>query len=398
MKTNFLKPIIASLALFVVVSCNANDDDPIIGSESMIIDHTCTDITKIPSQSIVAAKQTLHIAYGHTSHGSQVTDGMSGLVDFANKGGKGLSLAKDIFAWNNGGTDGALDLEDYAMGGDVGYYPDWYNNTIDFLGDVNPETGMGKNNPDVNVILWSWCGQAAGYSENQMIEQYLTPMNQLESIYFNVKFIYMTCHLDGSGKDGNLNLRNNQIRDYCIANKKILYDFADIESYDPDGKVNYMELNCTDNCDYTTAGGDSKNWATDWQNSHTENVDWYDCSAAHSQALNGNRKAFAAWWLFARLAGWNPGGTSAVSTIKNETNISWNVAGNWLNVQFSKPEKIEKVELIDISGKLLYSEALNKAPVNLYPVNLNEIKNNNLIIFRLISENKIYTGKFVVQL
>jgi hypothetical protein len=35
------------------------------------------------------------------------------------------------------------------------------------------------------------------------------------------------------------------------------------------------------------------------------NVDWYECSAAHSQALNGNRKAYAAWWLWASLAGWN---------------------------------------------------------------------------------------------
>jgi len=27
-------------------------------------------------------------------------------------------------------------------------------------------------------------------------------------------------------------------------------------------------------------------------------------SPAHSQPLNANLKAFAAWWLFARLAGW----------------------------------------------------------------------------------------------
>jgi hypothetical protein len=394
MKTPILRTITVFFAIMLIISCNAKDDDPIIGSLSIIIDHNCTDITKIPSQSIEAAKQTLHIAYGHTSHGSQITDAMSGLVEFANRGGKGLSLSKDIFAWNHGGTDGALDLEDYAMGGDVGYYPDWYNNTIDFLGDVNPETGMGKKNPDVNVIMWSWCGQAAGYSENQMINQYLTPMNQLEAIYFNVKFVYMTCHLDGSGKDGNLNLRNEQIRNYCTTNKKILYDFADIESYDPDGKVNYMELNCNDNCDYTTSSGESKNWAIDWQNTHTENVDWYACSAAHSQALNGNRKAFAAWWMFARLAGWNPNATSSVIN-QTETGISWSIAGNWLNIQFSEPIKVEKVELIDLNGKILYSEVLNNVPKNLYPVNLNGIENNNLIIFRLTSEGKSYTGKFV---
>ncbi len=57
----------------------------------------------------------------------------------------------------------------------------------------------------------------------------------------------------------------------------------------------------------TVTGMDSldKNWAIDWQNSHTINVDWYDCSAAHSQPLNGNLKAYAAWWLWAKLAGWD---------------------------------------------------------------------------------------------
>ena len=56
----------------------------------------------------------------------------------------------------------------------------------------------------------------------------------------------------------------------------------------------------------------SHNWATEWQASHTLNVDWYQCSAAHSQALNGNQKAYAAWHLWARLAGWD--GTSVIPT------------------------------------------------------------------------------------
>ncbi len=105
-------------------------------------------------------------------------------------------------------------------------------------------------------------------------------MSQLEESYPNVKFIYMTCHLNGTGATGNLNLRNEQIRDYCIANKKILYDFADIESYDPDGLVNYMLLNANDNCDYDSDenGSLDKNWATSWQNTHTKDVDWYSVS------------------------------------------------------------------------------------------------------------------------
>jgi len=44
-------------------------------SQAIVVDHLSTDISKIPSEWIVASKLNLHIAYGHTSHGSQITDG-----------------------------------------------------------------------------------------------------------------------------------------------------------------------------------------------------------------------------------------------------------------------------------------------------------------------------------
>ena len=153
-----------------------------------MVDHTCTDITKIPEAAIVAAKQNLHIAYGHTSHGSQLITGMNGLITFANNHGLGLNLPNNIFAWNNGGTGGALDLHDTAMGGDVGYYPDWVNNTRSYLGTPNPATGRGSGaNADVNVIIWSWCGQASGLTEAQMVSNYLLPMSVLETDYPGIK-------------------------------------------------------------------------------------------------------------------------------------------------------------------------------------------------------------------
>ncbi len=34
-------------------------------------------------------------------------------------------------------------------------------------------------------------------------------------------------------------------------------------------------------------------------------MDWFNCSPAHTQALNGNLKAYAAWYLWASLAGWD---------------------------------------------------------------------------------------------
>jgi len=214
-------------------------------AQGIIIDHECTDITMIPESAINQAKSNLHIAYGHTSHGSQLTTGMDGLVAFANGGGLGLSLPNDIFEWNNGGSGGALDLHDYAMSGDCGYYPAWYDNTVAYLND--------PDNSDVNVIIWSCCGQAANLTEVQMIDTYLEPMTVLETLYLNVTFVYMTGHANATGESGNLHVRNQQIRNYCITNNKVLYDFYDIECYDPDDRY-FGDQYVNDDCSYT--GGD----------------------------------------------------------------------------------------------------------------------------------------------
>ena len=263
------------------------------GAAPVRIDHRDTDLARLGQARIERAKAALHIAYGHTSHGSQLTDGMSGLVGFANGGGKGLALPQDIFAWNYGGHEGALDLRDGVLCNDVGYYPDWVVCTSNYLNDAA--------NADVNVVIWSWCGQMSGkYANGTLSNEYLLPMAQLERDYPNVIFVYMTGHVD-IWNDANQKAACQAIRDYCQANDKVLYDFADIEHWDPDGT--YFEYVGDDCTIYDGAGGTATgNWATEWQAAHTPGVDWYDCYAAHSVALNGNRKAFAAWALWCRLA------------------------------------------------------------------------------------------------
>jgi hypothetical protein len=253
----------------------------------MIIDHGATSLNLVPMPWIDQAKSDLCIAYGHTSHGSQLVTGMSGLVQF-----KGTQYSFDA-----AGTGGALRLRDSPFSGasDLGN-PDrtsWASATRTYL----------NAHPEVNVVMWSWCGQVSSATTGD-IDTYLNLMSGLEHDYPAVRFVYMTGHLDGTGLTGTLHLRNEQIRAYCVQNKKVLFDFADIESYDPDG-VFYGDKRPNDNCDYDGNGDGSleKNWAIDWQNAHPG--EWYSCSSAHSQPLNANRKAYAAWWLFARLAGWS---------------------------------------------------------------------------------------------
>lgn len=274
---------------------------PSPSSSAIIIDHTCTTLADIPAEAINQAKATLRIAYGHSSHGSQLVDGMSGLNLW--KGG-------GLYSWNSNGAGGALELRDYAfydygaedLGKDNTGNPDrtaWAAATRSYL-NSHPN--------EINVVIWAWCGQVSDATEAE-INTYLSLMTSLEQDYPGIQFVYMTGHLDASGVNGNLHQRNEQIRQYCRLNQKILYDFADIESYDPDRNY-YLDLYANDGCYYDSNGngyiddGD-QNWAINWQDNYAEGLYWYSCGAAHTQPLNSNLKAYAAWWLWARLAGWS---------------------------------------------------------------------------------------------
>ena len=336
--------------------------------QGIIIDHNFAKLN-VPVEWIDNAKADLHIAYQHTSHGSQLITGMEGLYNW-----KG-----EPYSFNNGGNNAALDLHDYAMSGygasDLGN-PDrtaWAEATYNFLND--------PPNADVNVIIWSWCGQVSSADSNDIVT-YLDLMTALEDSFPTVKFVYMTGHLDGTGTDGNLNRRNEQIRNFCREHNKTLYDFSDIESYDPDGLF-YLDKLANDNCDYDSDnnGTRDKNWAIDWQNSHVENVDWYNCSAAHSQPLNGNLKAYAAWSLWASLAGWD--GITDVKNIK-ERNKSFNLYQNYPNpfnpitkIKYLIPDgvnskpKFVRLKVYDILGNEIAALVNEEKPAGNYEVSFN---------------------------
>lgn len=232
------------------------------GAETIIADHSAVpQFELIPSQVIEQIRAGYKIYYAHTSHGSQIGTGLDMLV-----------------------AENAL----YALptihhpGGDLGHNGDtsW----------VLPTRSWLNAHPDYNVAMWSWCG-GVSYNTEEGINIYLNAVSQLENDYPNVTFIYMTGHLDGDGPSDNLYIRNNQIRAYCTANGKVLFDFADIESYDPDG--NYYPYE-NDDCF----------WCYDWCSSHS----CPSCDGcAHSHCFNCYLKGKAFWWMMARVSGWNSG-------------------------------------------------------------------------------------------
>ena len=299
-------PAVALALVFFVIAPTAIAET----EEQIIIDHTCTNLSQIPDEWIDQAKSDLHIAYQHTSHGSQLITGMNALENFPDFGVK--------YEWSDNGANG-LDLDDYGIPGCADLSQgDW----IDGNG-VTPWVTATRNlldnptNSHVNVVMWSWCN-----INGHNITRYLENMEILVSEYPNVTFVFMTGHSDGQGEGGFIHTANEQIRQHCIDNNRVLFDFADIEYYDPDENY-YYDKPLWDNLDYTDISYRDSNWGIEWCDNNPGSeleqlttgdgvIGYSGCgSCVHSGAsgqgntINCVLKGRATWWMMARISGWS---------------------------------------------------------------------------------------------
>ncbi len=149
--------------------------------------------------------------------------------------------------------------------GDTYIAPEMYWATPDGLEHTRAVASTGL----FDLSMWSWCGQQSENSEAQ-VNQYLLAMDQLGSQFPQTRFILMTGHSDGTS-GGTLAHNNQMVRDYAIAHGKVLFDFEDIDTHDPDG-----------NCYPNDADG-ACTWCDDWCVDHPGDCANVPDSCAHSE-------------------------------------------------------------------------------------------------------------------
>jgi len=313
------------LLLFIVINLR------IISQEGFIIDHRHTDLSQIPEQYINAAKSNLKIRYFRRSHGSQLdVGGMAALRRYSNE-------YNDLYAYNSTGANNELKFSTL-----------W--NSLDFENDtwlsITRDYGNDQENSEINVVMWAW---SSNFYEMD-VDQYLADMELLISEYgpggteiiagnrsVPVTFIFQTaCGQRSPTRNQAVYIGNQKIREHCLINNRISFDFNDLECYDPDG--NYYG-DGTNNGSYTSARmlnddlayiSDSTNvsvwdgggnWGIEWVN-RNPNHELSQLSAdnictvcEHSMGTHEGEtkdnarlhcvlKGRAAWWLWAKLAGW----------------------------------------------------------------------------------------------
>ncbi len=261
--------------ILIVLSFFSNS----VFGQGVIIDHTCTDLGKVPDAWLNAVKSNIKLHYARRSHGGQLIVGIERMADLSlpeydprlkfTRTEKKLPQASNLCI-----MDGQLhelyvisDLY-WRKGGDK-----YTRATLDAY-------------PAINVSMFTWCTELGHYSEPYLRNAYLHTIEQLEKDYPQVTFIYCTGNAQRTGEEGYVRyLRNEQIRKFCRENNKVLYDFGDLDAW---------------------YNGEHETYLYNGVQVPSEHPHYHGSETMHTTFESCVVKGKALWWMLARIAGWTP--------------------------------------------------------------------------------------------
>jgi len=250
----------ACIILFSIPTNNARSAIINVNAQrqAIIIDHNCVDLAAIPQQYVQPAA-SLRMLLRHASVGQGIIWGLDCLA-------------------------GSKPTQSSCSG----YLPGKYNRANWVF---EARTGDGKSKIDdlvtqaatrtneFDVFMMNYCYIDALGDAHPDWEYFRSKMEYLETTYPDKIFVWWTIPLTRLGQPSS-DWFNAKVRSYCAANKKILFDIADIECYDLAGAR------------LTNAQGDEI-ISAEYTN---------ETAAGHLNTTGRIRVASAFWRLMARLA------------------------------------------------------------------------------------------------
>ncbi|MEN8121135.1 MAG: T9SS type A sorting domain-containing protein, partial [Bacteroidota bacterium] len=280
----------------------------------------------------------LKIRYFRRSHGSQIdVGGMAALRRYSGD-------YNNLYAYNSTGAGGEMYFS--TLWNSLDFENDtWLSTTRDYL-DASENAG-------INVVMWAW----SSYFYAMDVDQYLADMESLISEYGTggseitagnrsepVTFIFQTsCGQKSIERNDAVYTKNKKIREHCINNNRIIFDFNDIECYDPDGnyygdgaadgsytnvRMLHDDISYISDSTNVSIHSGRGNWGLEWMNRNPnaeltkiaadnictvcEHSDQRENPAEDNSRLHCVLKGRAAWWMWAVLAGWEDGITTNI--------------------------------------------------------------------------------------
>lgn len=274
---------LAAAALIAAVPAGGAGENPVI------IDHNCAHVSSIPDSVLDLVQDSLKYHYAHTSHGGQLRDGLLVLED---------NDPKYAFAYVSNQLpqqEGALCIFN-GQQAETYIVPELYWSTEEGMDETRAVLAA---NPAINISMWAWCSELGYYTEAE-VQAYLDSLGVLESEFPGVTFVYMTGNAQESGAGGyNRFLRNQQIRQFCLDNNRVLYDFADLDCW-------Y----------YNTVSGEWEFSTYLYEETEVpvEHPQFNGDETSHTTWESCEQKGKAVWYMSAALAGWkDPTAAAAAS-------------------------------------------------------------------------------------